>query len=372
MLNWYGPTAGGVLTVPEKIEAKVLTAELVRYSLKFRHGKTYQSAVTAMTSVEHRLLYLRFDNGLTAIGEVARYPLYNMSETEDLEDAALLDLKCAASDDIPEIVTEWRHHSPALRGMAFALDYAWHQVNAQHHKRPVSALLGGPAIGEVPEILSLSAASQEELIKQISTDGQTRRVIQIKLGVGELESEIRMVEHLLPILRDDQLLLADFNGSLSQDSALDRLPPLTDPKLLWEEPCHTLDENLTIARALNGHIMLDTCLTDLNAFEKAIAAGVKAVVIKPALMGGLAVARTARDLCISAGLRLRIDGPWSGQIAACAALSLAIAVPEDQLIGAIDLTQALETESDQILHARPGWIGIDDIQFQPKSFGLTP
>ena len=129
----------GVLTVPEKIEAKVLTAELVRYSLKFKHGKTYLSAVTAMTSVDHRLLYLELDNGLTAIGEVARYPLYNTSETEDLEDAALLELRSAPFDHIPEMVDDWRHHSPALRGMAFALDYAWHQVNAQHLRRPVSA-----------------------------------------------------------------------------------------------------------------------------------------------------------------------------------------------------------------------------------------
>ena len=357
--------------MPAKLDSKLLKANLVHYSLKFKYGKTYRSAVTAMTSVDHRLLHLGLDNGQTAIGEVARYPIYNRIETEDLEDSVLPELRSARFEHIPEIVNDWRHRSPALRGMAFALDCAWHQLNAQHQGRPLSSLLAGPYFGEVPEVLSLSAAPQEDLIKQICTDGQTRQVIQIKLGVGDLADEIETVARLLSVIRDDQLLLADFNGSLSLDAALDILPRFTDPKLLWEEPCQTLAENITITRALNGHILLDTCLTDLSAYEEAIAAGVKAVVIKPALMGGLTVAQTARDLCVAAGLRLRIDGPWSGQIAACAALSLAIAVPEHQIIGSIDLTQALETERNQILHPRPGWIGIDDMQFRTKPSGLS-
>ena len=347
------------------IASKLLNADLTPYSLKFKDGKTYQSAVTVMNSVDHRLLHLTLEGGQTAIGEVARYPLYNSVETEDLEDAALLELNSAHFDRIPDIVDDWRQRTPALRGMAFALDCAWYQLNAQHQGLAVSTLLGGPQFGEVPEILSLSAASPEDLIKQISTGGRSRQVIQIKLGVRDLADEIETVEQLLPIMKDDQLLLADFNGALSQATALEVLPRFTDPKLLWEEPCQTLDDNITIPQAMNGHMMLDTCLTDLKAYEKAVAGGIKAIVIKPALMGGLTVARTARDLCISAGMKIRVDGPWSGQIAACAALSLAIAVPEDLIIGSINLTQALETKSDQILHPRPGWIGIDDIRSRP-------
>ena len=355
--------------MPLQIDSKVIKAELTPYPLKFKNGKTYQSAVTVMTAVDHRLLHLTFDHGLTAIGEVARYPLYNTNDTEALEDAALVELQAASFDDIPAIVEAWRLRGLALRGMAFALDCVWHQLTAHHQGCSVSSLLGGPGAGEVPEVLSLSAASQQDLIHAISTDGQSRQVVQIKLGVADLDEEMKTVERLLPLMKDDQLLLADFNGALSQDTALEILPRLTDPKLLWEEPCPTLDENITVARALKGQMMIDTCLTDLNAYEKAIAAGVQAVAIKPAFMGGLAAARAARDRCVSAGLRLRVDGPWSGQIAACAALSLAIAVPSHQMIGSIDLTQALDTENDQILRPRPGWIGIDDMRFQQKPVG---
>ena len=86
--------------VTMNIESTVLKAELMPHSLKFKHGKTYQSAVTVMKSVEHRLLHLSLDNGLTAIGEVARYPLYNTIETQELEDAALLDLMVTKTENM--------------------------------------------------------------------------------------------------------------------------------------------------------------------------------------------------------------------------------------------------------------------------------
>ena len=317
------------------------------------------------------MLHLVLDDGSTTQGEVARYPLYNTAETELLEDSALLELKSASFGEVPEILQKWRSRGPELRGITFALDCAWHGLISHRAGLPVSSLLGGPAYGLVPEVLSLSAGPREELIQQIRADRGLTRVIQIKLGVGVLADELDTVRHILGVLDADQLLLADFNGSLSQSTALDILPSTTDPKLLWEEPCKSLDANIAVAEALSGHMMFDTCLTDLAAYIQVISAGAKYVAIKPALIGGLAIARTARDLCVAKGLKIRIDGPWSGQMAAGAALSLAIGVPKNQMIGSIDLTQALETKNDQILKPSFGWVGIDQMHLNPKSVGQS-
>ncbi len=77
---------------------------------------------------------------------------------------------------------------------------------------------------------------------------------------------------------------ADFNGSLSQDTTLNVLPSFFDPKLLWEEPCKSIDANIAIVEALNGHMTFDTCLTDLAGYNEVISTGVKYAAIKPALM----------------------------------------------------------------------------------------
>lgn len=354
------------IPAPSASELKVVDATLAPYSMRFKGGKVYRSSVTTMQSVDHRMLRLALDDGSTTEGEVARYPLYNTDETERLEDATLLELRSVSFRRVPGILQKWRSREPELRGVAFALDCAWHRLISQRAGLPVSSLLGGPAYGVVPEVLSLSAGPQDELIRQIRADGGATRVIQIKLGVGALTDELSTVRRILRILDKEQLLLADFNGSLSQDAALSALPSVTDPKLLWEEPCKSLDANIVVAKALNGQMMFDTCLTDLAAYIQAISAGAKYVAIKPALMGGLAIARTARDLCIARGVKIRIDGPWSGQVAAGAALSLAIAVPADQIVGSIDLTQALETGNDQILKPALGWVGIDQMHLDPK------
>jgi len=354
---------------PRASELKIVEVDLLPNSMRFKGGKTFRSSVAAIQSVDHRMLHLAFDDGSKTHGEVARYPLYNTLKTEQLEDAALLELRSEYFGNILEILQKWRSRGPELRGIAFALDCAWHSLISQRTGLSVSSLLGGPAYGVVPEVLSLSAGPQEALIRQIRAVRRTIQVIQIKLGVGTLEDDLDLVRQIIQIMDADQLLLADFNGSLSQDTALNVLPSVFDPKLLWEEPCKSLEANIAVARALSGHMIFDTCLTDLAAYIQVISAGAKYAVIKPALLGGLAIARTARDLCIDRGLKIRIDGPWSGQVAACAALSLAVAVPPNQMIGSINLTQALETENDRILKPSLGWVGIDQMHLNLKSIG---
>lgn len=343
-------------------DLKITKASLTPFSIRFKGGITYQSSVAAMQSIDHRILSLTLKDGSKIHGEVARYPLYNTAETEAEEDATILQLRSASVGDIPEILRAWRLGGPQLRGLMFALDCAWHGLIAQRSGVPVSSLLGGPAFGVVPEVLSLSAGTKNALIAQIVADRGTAKVIQIKLGVGSLADELDTVRDILRVLNEDQLLLADFNGALAQEIAVKALPMIADPKLLWEEPCKDLDSNLAVAAALNGRMIFDTCLTDLTAYSRIIAASARYAVVKPALLGGLAVARVARDLCVANGVKLRVDGPWSGQTAATAALSLAIGVPPDQMIGSIDLTQALETDNDQIVKPTAGWVGVDQMR----------
>ena len=340
----------------------IVKASLTPYSLMFREGGSYVSSVAALSSVDHRLLNVTLKNGLNGVGEIARYPPLNTSETELLENAAVKEIENIDFNQVPTVINDWRCRGPAMRGITFALDCVWHDIVSKQTGLPISVLLGGPAGGEVPEILSLSAGTKDELVEQIKKDECARRTIQIKLGIGDITSDIETVESILGDLEEEQLLLADFNGALSLTTALDVLPSLNDPKLIWEEPCRSFEDNAVVSRKLNGRMMFDTCLTDLDTFSRAINAGATRVVIKPALLGGLSVAKVARDISIAAGIKIRVDGPWSGQIAAHAALSLAIAISADQMIGSIDLTEPLETPKNWILKSKPGWVGIGDIK----------
>ena len=61
---------------------------------------------------------------------------------------------------------------------------------------PVSALLGGPVAGDVPEILSLSAGPVEEIVASIIANGGQAPVVQIKLGVDDLETDMACVSSI--------------------------------------------------------------------------------------------------------------------------------------------------------------------------------
>ncbi len=76
------------------------------------------------------------------------------------------------------------------------------------------------------------------------------------------------------------------------------------------------------------------------------------------MIGGLNLAREVRDLCISTGIKMRIDGPWCGDIASVAITSLALGPPEDLLIADCDLREplAIETDLNGVVTAGPARI----------------
>lgn len=335
---------------------KIENATLSPLTLRFKGGREYVSSVAAMSEIPHRLLEVTLTDGTKGIGEIARYPPFNTRQTEEIEDAALAEIQGLDVAQVPTTLLDWQSMGPAMHGIAFALDCIFFDILSQQSGLPVSALLGGPISGAVPEVLSLSAGSADQLAHQIQADAGVRKTIQIKLGVGNLTEDLECVRKLLPILRPNQLLLADFNGALPLETALEELPFLTDGQLLWEEPCRSIEENIAVSQALDGRMMMDTCLSSLENVSKAAASGVYAAAIKPSRLGGLSVARVARDICAAAGLHIRVDGPWSGQIAAHAALSLAIGVPQNQIIGSIDLTEPLDTERNMIARPAAGYV----------------
>ena len=111
---------------------------------------------------------------------------------------------------------------------------------------------------------------------------------------------------------------------------------------MWEEPCNSYDENAEVAQKVIQPIMLDQCIANPALAKKAVIDGlVAAVCIKPAFLGGLMAAREIRDLCADNQTKMRIDGPWCGDIATAAILHLAIGAPSNLLIAGCDLREPL-------------------------------
>ena len=93
--------------------------------------------------------------------------------------------------------------------------------------------------------------------------------------------------------------------------------------------------------------MVDQCVKEAGLAIQAVDDQlVSSLCIKPAFLGGLTVARDVRDYCVSSGMKMRIDGPWCGDIATAAILHLAVGAPPDLLIAGCDLREPLVRELD--------------------------
>ena len=318
-------------------------------------GKGFSVSYGHLTELDHRLLMVQLAGGPRGWGEIVRLPAKDSTAAAEVEDRWLPRLQGLDLDALPALVREVRGEGSPARGLSLAIETAMLDLVGQITEMPMSALLGGPPRGDVPALLGLSCEKPEEVAGEIRASGAPHRMIQGKMGVGEIAEDLDRTRAALDALRPDQIFLADFNGVLDLDTALDALPGLHHPALIWEEPCRTLDENIELAKALETPVLFDQCIDGLEPLGRAIAAGVAAgVSVKPFYMGGLGPARAARDMCNATGTRMRIDGPWSGQVANAASLHLALGADPELLMFSGDLTGPLETASGLIRHPAPG------------------
>lgn len=306
-----------------------------------------------------RLVRITLEDGSLGLGEIVRRPRYPPEGAAVLEDAILPTLVGVELAELPLLVNEWRQRAFELTGLAVGIDTALHDLIGRRAGVPVSTLLGGPPRGSVPEVLSLSSEDPGEMAQRVRQAPVRYRTIQANLGRSDdLDEDMRRVEAVLAEMGADQMVLADFNGLLTPEVAIAELPGLCDDRIVWEEPCSVYGENLEVAESIDAPVLLDQCLKSREICVQAAHDGAAwGMVIKPGLLGGLAVARFVRDLCSSRGIKMRIDGPWSGQIGAAAALHLAIGAPSELLVGSIDLTGALDTRREMVGRPGPGRIG---------------
>ena len=318
-------------------------------------GDGYAMSFGNQIQLFHRLICLTAEDGTTGIGEFVHPAIYDLSEVIALEDAHLPALEGISLADLPALLEKWRSGGKLVQGMIFGVELAMLDLMGRKLGVPVSSLLGGAVVSDMPEYLSLSSEAPEAMAEIVRKKSAPFPAIQAKLGVGDISTDLRRVRAVLSAMNPNQLLLADFNGALQPDEAMRALPEIEDERVMWEEPCEGYDDNLAVARTLRTRVMFDQSLKDLPTFVRAIQDGAAAaLVIKPDAIGGLSIGRTARDICAAADVDVRIDGWWSGQIAGAGSLHLACGAQPSTMLATIDLTDPLDTPGNLIVKPAPG------------------
>ncbi|MBS34523.1 MAG: hypothetical protein CMO26_01200 [Thiotrichales bacterium] len=324
---------------------RIRAVEYQDHVFGFKDGDYVMSYVT-QTELPIRVLRLEAEDGTVGWGEIVRKPTIDPSTVDHRERAVLDSLSGKPIFEIDAELAELRA-TFELRGLAFGLETAYLDWLARRAVVPLYGLLGGRKVDTVSEYYSLSCGGAEGLDETVKSNARGWAVVQIKLGVGGPDVDRLRLRALAASLSAEQLILADFNGALTPDQAVEFIAGFDDSRIIWEEPCDTVEANTEVAKRSNARVMFDQCLSSLDKFFDVITErAAHSLVLKPAFLGGLSNARVARDWCVAAGLPIRVDGPWCGHVATAAALHLAVGVPESLLIGGCDLRQPLRLNED--------------------------
>ena len=325
---------------------KIKRLDYQDHVFQFKHGEYVMSHVT-QKNLPIRVLRLETDDGHVGWGEIVRKPTLDAPAIAALEVPLLANLLGKSMAMLPAYVRELSEGDMRLRGLAFGLDCAYLDWFARRCDLPMYSLLGGRRTQAIPEYYSLGGGDGGDISSALAAEALDWQVVQIKLGVGDPQADCQRVREALDCLAPQQTILADFNGALDVDAAEAIISEFVDPRIVWEEPCNSVERNTQVARRTRAAVMFDQCLHDLSSYTRVVAEGIAhSVCLKAPFLGSLSVALAAREMCIAGGMKMRIDGPWCGHIASAVCLHLAVGVPSDLLIAGCDLRQPLLLHDD--------------------------
>lgn len=338
---------------------KIKRVDIAPFTPKFADGPYVMSYVT-QTDLRARVLRLETENGAFGFGELVRRPDRDHAAAQAWEDTQIATLPGREIDALPALIESWRTGETLHRALAYGFDLAREDLRARQRDIPLGTQLGPVMQTDLPHYAPLPSASPDQMARHARA-ARPHSVLQPRLGEAGAETDRARINAILTAASPDQTIIADFNGAYAADDFLREFRNFTDPRLIWEDPSLSYDANLRIAQCTPIRVMCDMCMTQPSDYERAIRDGqIHSVVIKPPHLGGITTARQVMELCAAASMPYRICGPWSGPIAAMAALHLAMTAPRELLICAAHLSRPFALADDPILVPRPGHVTVPD------------
>lgn len=243
-----------------------------------------------------------------------------------------------------------------------ALDTAVLDLLGQDLGVPVSTLLGGALVDEVPAYYSIMVgdATAAAATAAARVDAGYRRV-QVKIAGVDLAADVDTVRAVWDAVGHRARLAVDANRAMTLAHALqfDRL--CADVPFVLEQPCNTLEEMELLRGRLHHPVALDENTEGLHAVLRAVAGGTaEAFSFKVTRLGGPTRAAQARDLCALRSLPHTVDDAWGGDVVAAACVHLAATV-EPRLLEGVWLAQdhiRTHHDPDHPIAARHGRIPV--------------
>ena len=301
---------------------RLLRADKVR--VPFR--RPFATAAGMWLAREAWLFRLIDGDGRIGVGEAVLEPADGETAATVL-DHLVRDVAAASGRGLPEAEELELHGAPG-RALRAALDAARFDLDGRP-SRPLAT--GGTGVGVNATIASLGPAASAEAASQALEAGFT--TIKLKAGAEhETEVLVARVRAVRAAVGPDVRLRLDVNGAWDLETATERLLAVARYGIEYVEQPLPGDDPAAFAelrRRVGIPLAVDEAVTSVRAARVLLEAeAVDVLVVKPARVGGPAVAAEIAALAAGRGVPVVVSTLFETGVGIAAALAAAAALPE--------------------------------------------
>lgn len=215
-----------------------------------------------------------------------------------------------------------------------ALDIACWDILGQSAGLPIADLLGGHYHEPTPIASSISTGTPQEMLQLINEYRDKQYTVHsVKIGADPL-LDVERIRYLEANRNPDELFFYDINRAWLPAEAIAVMNHVNDLPIIFEQPCETLDQCLTVRKKTTQPISIDENLITLDDAQTIIHRRIGEIFnIKISRVGGLTRARRIRDVAINAGIKLLVMDTGGGVMADTATQHFAQSIPASMRIG---------------------------------------
>ncbi|WP_404325290.1 mandelate racemase [Cobetia sp. UIB-001] len=345
------------------------------------HVPYYMGGGKTCDSVPSIIIRLDTDDGLSGWGEVCPIPHYLPAYADGVLPAIteLAPSLLGANPVGPErLIAKLDRQLIGHPYAKSAIDIALWDITAKSAGMPLYQLLGGLQTERLPLYLSITCSAPKTMAN-MAREYYAAGIRQFQVKLGADNNWRHDVDRLIAVreaVGEGPLVYGDWNCCASQLDATRAARAVSHLDIMIEQPCETMESCDAVRQASGLTMKLDENVHDIHSLLKGYHLGcMDAAAIKLSKFGGLSPARRARDLCASLGIKMVIEDTWGSDIATTAALHLATATAEKDILNVCNLADyvspRLDPESYTVkegvvsVNSRPG-LGVSP---DPKALG---
>jgi L-alanine-DL-glutamate epimerase-like enolase superfamily enzyme len=221
-----------------------------------------------------------------------------------------------------------------------ALDMACCDLAARAAGVQLATLLGGrdgESVALYDVVTHGPVAAMAEHAARIVAAGFSR--LQIKVG-GEVRADVERVRAVCGAVPAGTVVFCDANAGWTPFQARQFADATRDLDYVFEQPCPTLAECLSVRRELGKPMVLDESVASLeDVLEIHRAGAADGLTLKISRLGGVTNTARIRDLAVDLGFMVTVEDTGGAEVDTAAMAHLSLSTPEERRLHTVAFHQ---------------------------------